>query len=145
MEIKNSYSLTLKIIGNQWYWRYDYVDFENVYFDSFIKPTSDLHIGDFRLLEVDNSVVLPFITNILGVVTSNDVIHRWTIPRLHIKIDANPGRLNSFIIFSKIPGTFYGQCSEICGANHSFMPIKIEMVSNYIFKIWSILFSRLNK
>lgn len=141
IEIKNNYSLRIKILGNQWYWSYDYANFKDLCFDSFIKPYNNLSIGDFRLLETDNSTVLPFKRNILALVSSNDVIHSWAIPSLNIKNDANPGRLNSFFIFSKFPGIFFGQCSEICGANHSFIPIKLEIVSPLIFKNWRIIFS----
>lgn len=140
LEIKRISSITLKIIGNQWFWSYEYSRFNNIQFDSFIIPYSNLNIGDFRLLEVDNSVVLPYINNILCLITSNDVIHRWSIPSLNIKIDANPGRLNSFLLKRKLPGIFYGQCSEICGANHSFIPIKIEVCNSIIFKHWIISF-----
>ena len=141
IEIKNNYSINLKILGNQWYWRYDYSNFKDLTFDSFIKPYNDLSKGDFRLLETDNRTVLPFKRNIIALISSNDVIHRLAIPRLNIKNDANPGRLNSFFIYRKLPGTYYGQCSEICGANHSFIPIKLEIVSPLIFKNWRIIFS----
>ena len=140
LEIKRINLLTLKIIGNQWYWRYEYSRFKNIQFDSFIIPYNELKLGDFRLLEVDNSLVLPFDTNILCLVTSNDVIHRWSLPSINIKIDANPGRLNSFFLYRKLPGIFYGQCSEICGANHSFIPIKLEICNSLIFKNWIIIF-----
>ena len=136
IEIVNHSSLTLKITGNQWFWSYDYSSFVNLRFDSFITPYESLQIGDFRLLEVDNSVVLPFNTSTLCMVTSNDVIHSWALPSLNVKYDANPGRLNSFYLFSSLPGVFYGQCSEICGSNHSFIPIKLEIVSPLIFKNW---------
>ena len=141
IEIQNSHTISLKIIGNQWFWSYDYGNFENLKFDSFIIPYSDLIIGNLRLLEVDNAAVLPFDNTIICIITSNDVIHRWAIPSLNVKYDANPGRLNSFYLYSKIPGVFYGQCSEICGANHSFIPIKIEFVSSLIFKNWCISFN----
>jgi cytochrome c oxidase subunit 2 len=132
--------LTIKILGNQWYWSYDYSRFKNIQFDSFIKPTRDINIGEFRLLETDNSVIIPFNTNVLCLLRSNDVIHSWAIPRLNLKYDANPGRLNSFFLYRKYPGIYYGQCSEICGANHSFIPIKLEVCNSLIFKNWVISF-----
>jgi len=120
----NYYSLfSVKIIGRQWYWRYDYRGFKKVFFDSFIKPFNTLKLGDFRLLETDNNVVLPFNTNIMLIISSRDVIHRWAVPTLNTKMDANPGRLNVVYLKSTYPGLYYGQCSEICGANHSFIPI----------------------
>ena len=140
IEMKNIHSLTLKIIGNQWFWSYEYTSFHNIQFDSFILPYDELRTGFYRLLEVDNAVVLPFNTNILCLLTSNDVIHSWSLPSLNVKIDANPGRLNSFFLYRKLPGVFYGQCSEICGAYHSFIPIKVEICSSLIFKNWIITF-----
>ncbi|WP_459515263.1 cytochrome c oxidase subunit II, partial [Erwinia amylovora] len=97
-------------------------------FDSYIIPTNELEIGDFRLLEVDHRVVLPTNTDIRVLVTSADVIHSWAVPSLGVKADAVPGRLNQLGFFVKYPGVFYGQCSEICGANHSFIPIVLEAV-----------------
>lgn len=92
-------------------------------------PTSDLNIGDLRLLEVDNRVIVPIQTQVRVLVTAADVLHSFAVPSLSVKIDAVPGRLNQTSFFIKRPGVFYGQCSEICGANHSFMPIVIEAVS----------------
>nr|AVW86153.1 cytochrome c oxidase subunit 2 [Panthalis oerstedi] len=129
-------SFTMKTVGHQWYWSYEYSDFTNVEFDSYMIPTDDLLMGQFRLLEVDNRAVLPMLTEIRILVTAADVIHAWTVPSLGIKVDAIPGRLNQLGVFITRPGVFYGQCSEICGANHSFMPIAIEAVDFASFTNW---------
>nr|YP_010350321.1 cytochrome c oxidase subunit II [Ixodes barkeri]UOK09750.1 cytochrome c oxidase subunit 2 [Ixodes barkeri]UOL50393.1 cytochrome c oxidase subunit 2 [Ixodes barkeri] len=130
-----SSSITIKVIGHQWYWSYEYSDF-NIDFDSFMIPTSDLNKNNFRLLEVDNRIVIPFNMNIKFMITSADVIHSWTIPSQGIKMDAVPGRLNQFSSLSNRPGLYFGQCSEICGANHSFMPISLEVTSINNFIKW---------
>lgn len=130
--------LTLKSIGHQWYWSYEYSDFLGIEFDSYILPTEDLEDGDFRLLEVDHRVVLPTETDVRVLVTSADVIHSWTVPSLGVKADAIPGRLNQLRFFIKRPGIFYGQCSEICGANHSFMPIVVEAIPLKEFINWVV-------
>ena len=129
-------SLTIKTIGHQWYWRYEYSDFLNLEFDSYIIQTEDLEIGDYRLLEVDNRAVIPWGIEIRVLVTAADVIHSWTIPSLGVKVDAIPGRLNQLSLTSYRPGVFYGQCSEICGANHSFIPIVVETVDHSSFLNW---------
>lgn len=139
-EITNP-SFTIKTIGHQWYWRYEYSDFSNIEFDSYITPTEDLKEGEFRLLEVDNRAVLPIQTEIRILVTAADVIHSWTIPSLGVKVDAIPGRLNQLGVYISRPGVFYGQCSEICGANHSFIPIAIETVDFSSFTKWIRQFS----
>nr|AEK84208.1 cytochrome c oxidase subunit II [Amoria hunteri] len=131
-------NLTVKSIGHQWYWSYEYSDFLNIEFDSYMVPTNELKSGDFRLLEVDHRLVLPIQTDIRVLVTSADVIHSWTVPSLGVKVDAVPGRLNQLSFFIKYPGVFYGQCSEICGANHSFMPIVLEAVPLKNFMEWVI-------
>jgi len=131
-------SLTVKSIGHQWYWSYEYSDFLNIEFDSYIVPTNELERGDFRLLEVDHRVVLPTQTDIRVLVTSADVIHSWTVPSLGVKADAVPGRLNQLRFYVKYPGVFYGQCSEICGANHSFIPIVVEAVPLKNFMEWVV-------
>lgn len=128
--------LTIKSIGHQWYWRYEYTDFIDIEIDSYITPTSDLMPGEFRLLEVDNRVVLPINIEIRILVTGADVIHAWTVPALGVKVDAVPGRLNQLRFTINQPGVFYGQCSEICGANHSFIPISIESVNIKSFINW---------
>nr|QZH43597.1 cytochrome c oxidase subunit II [Coboldia fuscipes] len=131
----NDPSITLKSIGHQWYWSYEYSDFNNVEFDSYMIPTNDLEMNGFRLLDVDNRVVLPMNSQIRILVTAADVIHSWTVPALGVKIDGTPGRLNQTNFLMNRPGLFFGQCSEICGANHSFMPIVIESVPmNYFIK-----------
>jgi len=131
-------SLTVKSIGHQWYWSYEYSDFLNIEFDSYMVPTNELERGDFRLLEVDHRVVLPTQTDIRVLVTSADVIHSWTVPSLGVKADAVPGRLNQLRFYIKYPGVFYGQCSEICGANHSFIPIVVEAVPLKNFIEWVV-------
>lgn len=129
-------SLTLKTVGHQWYWRYEYSDFNDIEFDSYMIPTNSLNEGDLRLLEVDNRVILPYLTQIRLLVRAADVIHSWTIPSLGVKADAIPGRLNQLNILFNRPGIFYGQCSEICGANHSFIPIRIEAINPKDFLAW---------
>nr|YP_010533953.1 cytochrome c oxidase subunit II [Condylostylus luteicoxa]UXX49967.1 cytochrome c oxidase subunit 2 [Condylostylus luteicoxa] len=127
--------ITLKTIGHQWYWSYEYSDFLSVEFDSYMVPTHELPVDGFRLLDVDNRVVLPMNSQIRILVTAADVIHSWTVPALGVKVDGTPGRLNQTNFFINRPGLFFGQCSEICGANHSFMPIVIESVPvNYFLK-----------
>uniref|UniRef100_UPI0030029EAE cytochrome c oxidase subunit II n=1 Tax=Desmometopa sabroskyi TaxID=3118444 RepID=UPI0030029EAE len=131
----NEPAITLKSIGHQWYWSYEYSDFNNIEFDSYMVPTNNLSNNNFRLLEVDNRIVLPMNTQIRILVTAADVIHSWTVPALGVKVDGTPGRLNQTNFFMNRPGLFYGQCSEICGANHSFMPIVIESIpTNYFIK-----------
>nr|YP_011009673.1 cytochrome c oxidase subunit II [Hygia opaca]WPV77665.1 cytochrome c oxidase subunit II [Hygia opaca] len=132
----NKPMLTLKTIGHQWYWSYEYSDFNNVEFDSYMKPTNELMDNEFRLLDVDNRVVLPMNMQIRVLVTAADVLHSWTVPALGIKIDAIPGRLNQGSFKINRPGLMFGQCSEICGANHSFMPIVIESVPTNVFIKW---------
>nr|AAT97369.1 cytochrome c oxidase subunit II [Cladotanytarsus aff. mancus 3TE] len=131
----NKPTISLKSIGHQWYWSYEYSDFNNVEFDSYMIPSNEMNLDSFRLLDVDNRTILPTNNQIRILVTATDVIHSWTVPSLGIKVDANPGRLNQTNFYMNRPGLFYGQCSEICGANHSFMPIVIESVpSNYFIK-----------
>ncbi len=129
-------SLTIKTIGHQWYWSYEYSDFLDLEFDAYMLPTEDLADGQFRLLEVDNRAVIPWSTEIRILVTAADVIHAWTVPSLGVKADAIPGRINQLSILPTRPGVFYGQCSEICGANHSFMPIVLEAVASTGFVNW---------
>lgn len=129
-------SITLKAIGHQWYWSYEYSDFLQVEFDSYIIPTRELEEGNFRLLEVDNHTVLPMNTQIRVLITAADVLHSWAVPSLGVKVDGTPGRLNQTSFLMNRPGLFYGQCSEICGANHRFMPIVIERVPTNTFISW---------
>nr|YP_009487929.1 cytochrome c oxidase subunit II [Anopheles fluminensis]AWB99163.1 cytochrome c oxidase subunit 2 [Anopheles fluminensis]AWB99449.1 cytochrome c oxidase subunit 2 [Anopheles fluminensis] len=135
MDEINTPSITLKSVGHQWYWSYEYSDFLNLEFDSYMIPTNELETNSFRLLDVDNRVVLPMNNQIRILVTATDVLHSWTVPSLGVKVDATPGRLNQINFLINRPGLFFGQCSEICGANHSFMPIVIESIPmNYFIK-----------
>nr|YP_009727907.1 cytochrome c oxidase subunit II [Notonecta montandoni]QHZ87282.1 cytochrome c oxidase subunit II [Notonecta montandoni] len=136
MDEISSPSLTIKSIGHQWYWSYEYSDFSNIEFDSYMKPTAELEEQEFRLLDVDNRIILPMNTQIRVLVTAADVLHSWAMPSLGIKIDATPGRINQGSFMMMRPGLMYGQCSEICGANHSFMPIVIESISMNHFINW---------
>jgi cytochrome c oxidase subunit 2 len=134
-------SLTLKVVGHQWYWSYEYSDYvtslgESLNFDSYMIATNDLTTGSFRLLEVDNRVILPTRTHIRLLVTAADVLHSWAVPSFGIKVDACPGRLSQASLFIKRDGTYYGQCSEICGVNHGFMPIVVKSVSTETFASW---------
>lgn len=129
--------LTLKAIGHQWYWSYEYSDYEDLAFDSYIIPTYFLEPGEFRLLEVDNRTTLPIEADIRILVSSQDVLHSWAVPSLGVKTDAIPGRLNQTILASIRPGLFYGQCSEICGSNHSFIPIVLEFIYFQDFEVWA--------
>ncbi len=139
--------MTLKIIGHQWYWSYEYSDYlyqkpnsgivgNSLDFDSYMISTADLVKGGFRLLEVDNRVILPINTPIRVLVTSADVLHCWAIPSFGFKIDACPGRLSQGALYIKRPGVFYGQCSEICGVNHGFMPVTLRSVNFQLFNTW---------
>nr|AAM73843.1 cytochrome oxidase subunit II [Metanipponaphis rotunda] len=126
--------LTIKIFGHQWFWSYEYSDFSNIEFESYM--INNLKKENFRLIEVDNKTIIPFKFNIRLLISSDDVIHSWTIPSLAIKIDAIPGRMNQTNLFMNRPGMFFGQCSEICGINHSFMPIQIESININKFIYW---------
>nr|QJX58526.1 cytochrome c oxidase subunit 2 [Amblyornis flavifrons] len=139
MDEVNEPDLTLKAIGHQWYWSYEYTDFKDLTFDSYMTPTSDLPLGHFRLLEVDHRVVVPMESPIRVIVTADDVLHSWAVPSLGVKTDAIPGRLNQTSFVATRPGVYYGQCSEICGANHSYMPIVVESVPLSYFENWSSL------
>ena len=134
--------VTLKIIGHQWYWTYEYSDFSNlsngesINFDSYMVITNDLIKGSFRLLEVDNRVVLPIKTHIRLLITAADVIHSWAVPSFGLKVDACPGRLSQASLFIKRDGLYFGQCSEICGINHAFMPVAVKSVFKNDFFNW---------
>nr|AQP30548.1 cytochrome c oxidase subunit 2 [Aderitotermes sp. 2 TB-2017] len=128
--------LTLKTVGHQWYWSYEYSDFTKLEFDSYMVQQDEIQTDMFRLLDTDNRVVLPMNSPIRMIVTAADVLHSWTVPSLGVKTDATPGRLNQVSFSINRPGILYGQCSEICGANHSFMPIAIESVSTSQFINW---------
>jgi cytochrome c oxidase subunit 2 len=135
-------TITLKIIGHQWYWSYEYSDYntlqggETLAFDSYLINTEDLTKGAFRLLEVDNRVILPINTHIRLLVTAADVLHSWAVPSFGLKVDACPGRLSQASLFLKREGVYYGQCSEICGVNHGFMPIVVKGVPVETFIEW---------
>jgi len=134
-------AITLKVIAHQWYWSYEYSDYntseeDTIAFDSYMIQEDDLELGQLRLLEVDNRVILPVNTHIRVLITSTDVIHNWAIPSLGIKCDAYPGRLNQVNTFIKREGIFHGQCSELCGVNHGFMPIVVEAVSLKDYVSW---------
>ena len=134
-------TITIKVVGHQWYWSYEYSDYinvsgESIEFDSYMIPDSDLELGQFRLLDVDNRVVIPTDTHIRFIVTGADVIHSFAVPSLGLKIDAVPGRLNQTSMLAERTGVFYGQCSEICGVYHGFMPIAIEAVSVQEYLTW---------
>nr|USH58258.1 cytochrome c oxidase subunit II [Menura novaehollandiae] len=133
--------LTLKAIGHQWYWSYEYTDFKDLTFDSYMTPTTDLPLGHYRLLEVDHRVIVPMESSVRVIVTADDVLHSWAVPSLGVKTDAIPGRLNQTSFVASRPGIFYGQCSEICGANHSYMPIVVESAPLSYFESWSSLLS----
>nr|YP_009259756.1 cytochrome c oxidase subunit II [Odontamblyopus rebecca]ANB32199.1 cytochrome c oxidase subunit II [Odontamblyopus rebecca] len=137
-EVTNPH-LTVKAIGHQWYWTYEYTDYQEFSFDSYMVPTQDLTPGMFRLLDVDHRMVVPTEAPVRVLVTAEDVLHSWAVPALGVKMDAVPGRLNQTAFITSRPGVFYGQCSEICGANHSFMPIAVEAVPLNYFQDWSLL------
>nr|YP_010708747.1 cytochrome c oxidase subunit II [Cruznema tripartitum]WCR50914.1 cytochrome c oxidase subunit II [Cruznema tripartitum] len=129
-------SLTVKVTGHQWYWSYEFSDIPGLEFDSYMKSLDQLELSEPRLLEVDNRCVVPCDTNIRFCITSADVIHAWTLSTLSIKLDAMSGILSTVCCTFPVVGVFYGQCSEICGANHSFMPIALEVTLVDNFKSW---------
>nr|YP_009047433.1 cytochrome c oxidase subunit 2 [Ulota hutchinsiae]YP_009047632.1 cytochrome c oxidase subunit 2 [Orthotrichum stellatum]YP_009115198.1 cytochrome c oxidase subunit 2 [Lewinskya speciosa]YP_009176225.1 cytochrome oxidase subunit 2 [Tetraplodon fuegianus]YP_009231590.1 cytochrome oxidase subunit 2 [Orthotrichum macrocephalum]YP_009231630.1 cytochrome oxidase subunit 2 [Orthotrichum diaphanum]YP_009307240.1 cytochrome c oxidase subunit 2 [Orthotrichum bicolor]YP_009307280.1 cytochrome c oxid len=134
-------TITIKAIGHQRYWTYEYSDYnssdeQSLTFDSYMIPEDDLELGQLRLLEVDNRVVVPAKTHLRMIITSADVLHSWAVPSLGVKCDAVPGRLNQTSIFIKREGVYYGQCSELCGTNHAFMPIVVEAVSLDDYVSW---------
>ena len=142
-EIVGAPALTLKVIGSQWFWTYEYSDVTNdllneepINYDSYMVATEDLEFGSFRLLEVDNKVRLPINTQIRVLVTATDVLHSWAVPSFGIKVDACPGRLSQSFLFLKREGLYFGQCSEICGVNHGFMPIAVHGISKEAFFEW---------
>jgi cytochrome c oxidase subunit 2 len=139
LEEPTAYVLTvIKVIGHQWYWSYEISDctfkgfsqsryeLPNTFiFESYMIPTADIDLGQLRLLEVDNALLVPIETPLVFVITSTDVLHSWSVPSLGIKVDAVPGRLNQVYLFVNRAGEYYGQCSELCGIHHGFMPIKV--------------------
>nr|QPP19882.1 cytochrome c oxidase subunit II [Cynoglossus monopus] len=137
MDEINDPHLTIKAIGHQWYWSYEYSDYKELSFDSYMIPTQDLSPGQLRLLEVDHRMVIPSDSPVRMLITAEDVLHSWAVPSLGVKMDAVPGRLNQTTLLASRTGVFYGQCSEICGANHSFMPIVVESIPLNFFKNWT--------
>lgn len=130
--------MTIKAIGHQWYWSYEYPDNGNFTFDALMVDKADLEEGQPRLLTTDNKIVLPVNKNIRILTTSDDVIHSWAMPSFGIKIDTVPGRTNETWVKIQKEGTYYGQCSELCGVNHGFMPIMVEAVSQEKFDAWVV-------
>ncbi|HTI88685.1 MAG TPA: cytochrome c oxidase subunit II [Alphaproteobacteria bacterium] len=128
--------MTLKVTGHQWYWSYQYPDNGNFQFDSIIVQDSDLKQGQPRLLTVDNTAVVPVGATVRVLITADDVIHSWSVPAFGVKYDAVPGRLNETWFKAEREGMYYGQCSQICGQGHGFMPISVKVVSQDEFKKW---------
>ncbi len=128
--------MTIKAIGRQWYWTYQYPDHGDFEFDAIMLEDDELEPGQLRLLETDNRIVLPVDTNIRVLVTADDVIHSWAVPAFGIKMDAIPGRLNETWVRIEREGVYYGQCSEFCGIRHGYMPIAIDAVSKLAFADW---------
>lgn len=134
-------ALTVKVIGHQWYWSYEYSDYvgadgATIAFDSYMLPDDELVEGQLRLLEVDNRIAFPVDTHVRLIVTAADVLHCWTVPSFGVKLDACPGRLNQASLYVTRPGVFFGQCSEICGVNHGFMPIAAEVMTLDDYVAW---------
>lgn len=134
-------NITIKALGHQWFWRYEYWDFlkneAGFIYDSYIIPTNQIdNINIFRLLDVDSRLIIPFGIKTRILISSVDVLHAWTVPRIGIKADATPGRLNQLSFSPNRTGVFFGQCSEICGANHSFIPIVLEIIKINDFIKW---------
>ncbi len=128
--------MTFKAIGNQWYWTYVYPDYDDMEFDAIYLTDDELEEGQPRLLSTDETVVLPTNTNIRFLTTATDVIHAWTLPNIGMKMDAVPGRINETWFRIEEEGMYYGQCSELCGTNHGFMPIMVKAVSKEEFDVW---------
>jgi cytochrome c oxidase subunit II len=136
VDVEPETELTIKATGHQWYWSYTYPDSGNFTFDANMIADSDLQDGQLRLLETDNRVVVPVGTNVRIQTTADDVIHSWAVPQFGVKVDAVPGRLNQLWISVERPGVYYGQCSELCGINHGFMPITVEAKTREDFDAW---------
>ena len=128
--------LTIKAIGNQWYWSYEYPDYGDIVFDANMLNEDELSDPKLRLLETDTQIVVPINKVVKLQITSNDVLHAWTIPAFGVKMDAVPGRLNETWFKANKEGIFYGQCSELCGPKHAFMPINVNVVSETEFENW---------
>ena len=127
--------LTIKAIGYQWYWGYEYPD-ENIIFDSYMVEDKDLKANQPRLLAVDNELVVPVNKVVKVLITANDVLHAWALPSFGVKRDAVPGRINETWFKAEEVGTYYGQCSELCGIKHAFMPITVRVVSEEEYQEW---------
>ena len=128
--------LTIKAIGNQWYWSYEYPDYGDIVFDANMLNDDELSDPKLRLLETDTQIVVPVNKVVKLQITSNDVLHAWTIPAFGVKMDAVPGKLNETWFKANKEGIFYGQCSELCGPKHAFMPINVKVVSDKEFEDW---------
>jgi cytochrome c oxidase subunit II len=129
--------MTIKAVGHQWYWSYEYPDDGDFAFDAYLVADEDLQEGQLRLLTTDNAVVLPVETDIRVLITATDVLHSWAVPAFGVKTDAVPGRINETWVRIEEPGMYYGQCSELCGDYHGFMPIMIRAVSKEEFDAWA--------
>ena len=136
-EKSENYDMTVKVIGHQWYWEYEYPDHGDFYFESYMVQEQDLEEGDLRLLTVDNPLVIPANKNIQILITAGDVLHSWAVPSMGLKTDAVPGRLNETWVNVKEPGIFRGQCSEICGSGHGFMPVVVKVLPEREFMAWA--------
>ncbi|HLB79220.1 MAG TPA: cytochrome c oxidase subunit II [Dongiaceae bacterium] len=128
--------MTIKAIGHQWYWSYEYPDHGNFTFDALLVPDDELQAGQPRLLATDTTVVLPVDTTVRLLTTADDVLHAWTVPAFGVKLDSVPGRVNETWLRVTREGTYYGQCSELCGVGHGYMPIAVEVVSKEKFAEW---------
>ena len=136
-EKSENYDMTVKVIGHQWYWEYEYPDHGDFYFESYMIQDEDLQEGDLRLLTVDNPLVIPANKNIQILITAGDVLHSWAVPSMGLKTDAVPGRLNETWVNVKEPGIYRGQCSEICGTGHGFMPVVVKVLPETEFIAWA--------
>ncbi|MBL6953702.1 MAG: cytochrome c oxidase subunit II [Alphaproteobacteria bacterium] len=129
--------MTIKAVGHQWYWSYEYPDNGEFTFDASMVEDQDLQPGQPRLLATDEAVVIPVNTNIRLLIAADDVIHSWAMPAFGVKLDGVPGRLNETWVRVEKQGTYYGQCSELCGTGHGFMPIMVKVVSKEAFAAWA--------
>ena len=136
-EKSENYDMTVKVIGHQWYWEYEYPDHGDFYFESYMIQDEDLKEGDLRLLTVDNPLVIPANKNVQILITAGDVLHSWAVPSMGLKTDAVPGRLNETWVNVKEPGIYRGQCSEICGSGHGFMPVVVKVLPEREFMAWA--------
>lgn len=134
--VPEKYDMTIKTTGHQWYWSYVYPDHGDIEFDSVMIADEDIKPGQKRLLDVDNKIVIPVNKTIRLQIAAADVLHSWAIPAFGVKMDAVPGRLNETWFKVTKPGVYYGQCSELCGVNHGFMPIRVDVVTQEEFDAW---------